>query len=636
MIKYSQPGIFNALDDWGAGGMSTTNLGPANAAALQAAIDAAQSSGNPNGAIVLIPAFSLSATGQNQYGSYLIACQGGQTSAIKISNTGSTTPVLLCGTGGGTQLTMETGGTNIILFDVKTDFVTFQDLTIGFDHNLTKGIGTAFSFSGPPESGPQSCGLFRVTIQNCQFPALFSGTKHARVLECFINYGQGTFSTSTAVEISGGSDDTVVAQSLLSWNAGTQVAQNVGLLIDGASNVKVSDMQVAEFGTGIQIQGSSTKATSVHVIASEVETLGSCVVINPTVSDVNFDNCHFHAATGLSGNQPGIAVGMSGGTNPQIDTIRFTSCSLTGNTGIQTENGAYGLQIGVCQNIQVLGGNYSGNGATGGIAIVGGASEIQIVGANCIGLEYEAGQQTPPLYQQYGILVTNGTDIQIIGVNCAGNGYPPADEPGDGIHIDGSGSEATVSDVRIIGAVCTGPVFGNTAISQQNGIYVHEGQNVLVKGCTLTGSTSDSGYGLYLGAVTDVTVRSCDLYGNLVGLRIDTGSTRVYVRDCNATGYSSYTDAISIVASLAQVEVTNCAGYNDQHGVLTSMAPSGQFSGVSVAGYYGPTAFYVTGYAVTIDQQPTSLSSGAFTLAPGENAQLGAQSVSPSFLMIGN
>ncbi len=81
--------------------------------------------------------------------------------------------------------------------------------------------------------------------------------------------------------------------------------------------------------------------------------------------------------------------------------------------------------------------------------------------------------------------------------------------------------------------------------------------------------------------------------------------------------------------------MTNCAGYNDQHTVLTSTPPSGTFNGVSVDGYYGPTVFYVTQRTVTIDGEPTNLSSGGFTLAPGETAELAGSSPA-TFVMIGN
>ena len=536
MTDYSAPGIFNVLDNGMHAG--TTGLGPAqsNALALQAAIDAAQASDNPNGAIVLVPSFSLDSTGHPEYKDYQIACPPSQTSAVKIPNTGGATPILICGTGGGTGLTMLSGD-GTILFDVESDSVSFQDLTIHYDRTYTSGKGNAFSFSVASGSGPANCNLFRVAIFNCQYPVLLNGTQHARLLECYIDYGDDTLTltNSAAVQIVGGSDDTVISQSILGWHAGKQVASNYGIFIDGVSNVKVSDTQVTGFGTAIQIQGSSSETAGVRVSACDLfGPVGSCAVINPTVSDICFMDCHFQAGSNYVGTSPGIAIGMSGGTNSEIDTVRLISCSLTGSSSMGPSD-TFGLRIGVGQNIQIHGGYYSGNGATAGIAIVGGATQIQIIGTNCIGLEYEGGHDSPPLYQLYGILVTNGTGIQIIGVNCSGNGQADPSSPGDGIHIDGT--DATVSDVRIIGAVCTGPVFGNTDIAQQRGIFVNKAQGVLVKDCTLSGSTAGSGYGLYLGAVTDVTVKACDLYGNVTGLRIDTGSTRVYVRDSNATGY---------------------------------------------------------------------------------------------------
>jgi hypothetical protein len=638
MTTYSRAGIFNALDYGVTAGPLTSAQRKINATNFQHAIDATQASGNPNGAIVLFPSYSIDPiTGDPVYGNYEFESPAGAgTSAIEIPNTGSATPILICGTGG-TQLSMHTGGAGAILFDVESDFVTFQDLTIGFDFTDTSGEGIAFSFSGSADSGPQGCGLFRVTIANCQYPVVLDATQHARLLECFIDYGIGnlTFLESAAVQIVGGSDDTVLSQSILQWSAGTQVSENYGVLIDGASNVKVSDTQITGFGTGIAVQSedSISKTTGAYFAGLNVQTNGSCVAINCSVFDISFLDCRFQAAGNYTGTLAGIAIGMNGGTNADFDTVRLISCSLTGNSGMAA-NDTYGLQIGAGQNIEVHGGNYSGNGKTGGISIIGAASQIQIVGANCVGLEYEGGAESTPVYQLYGILITNGMDIQIIGVNCSGNGIftSGSSTPGDGIHIDGS--SATVSGVRIVGAVCTGPVFGNTDIKQRTGIYVNAAQRVLIKDCTLSGSTAGSGYGLNLVGVSDVTVKACDLNGNVTGMRIDTGSTRVYVRDCNGSGYAGYQEAISIASSLANVEVTNSAGYNDVATPLTSTPPAGVFNGVSV-GYYGPTVFYVTHCSVTINTQATGLSSGGFTLAPGETAQVTA-AIGGTFIMIGN
>src|SRR5579863_4872284 len=98
---YSQPGIFNALDY----GMSPANSGLANATALQEAINAAQGSMNPNGAIVLIPSFD-GATPPN-YGPYKIAVTPSAPAIFVPKTGGAFTPLLICGTGSGTTLLVE-------------------------------------------------------------------------------------------------------------------------------------------------------------------------------------------------------------------------------------------------------------------------------------------------------------------------------------------------------------------------------------------------------------------------------------------------------------------------------------------------------------------------------------------------
>lgn len=542
-------------------------------------------------------------------------------------------PLLICGTGPGTKLLVQSsGGGN--LFDISDSAgVTFQDLFVEYDHTFSVD-GTAFSFSAG--SGHS---LFRIKVLNCRYPAAFSGTSHVRMLGCFFDYANNklaSLSDVKAVQITGASKDTTISQCTFSWSVGDAASTDYGIFIDQLSGLKVNDTQVAGFGTGIQIQASSAATTDVRFIASRADAYGSCVVINSKVYDVSFVDCHFQASESYLGTaigSAGIAVGTDPGTtNSQIDTIRFTSCSLTGNAELSSAGGKYGLEIGAGQNIQILGGDYSGNGATAGISIVGGAIEVQIVGANCIGLEFEGGKDATPLYQLYGIEITDGADIQIIGVNCSGNGNPMT--PGDGIHIDGTG--AIVSNVRIVGAICAGPVFGSSSIQQNTGIYVKSAQELVVKDCTLIGSATSIGYGLYLESVSDVTVRACDLYDNTVGLGIEGSAGNVFVRDCNASGYSSYTSAIAVAAALVGIEITNCAGYNDRHQPLSSTPPSGTFTAITVANYYGPAVFYATNaFNVTIDGQMTRLGSGGFTLAPGETAAF-PSGVTPTFVMIGN
>jgi Right handed beta helix region len=627
MSVFSIPGVFNVLDF-----RMATNTGGGdpvlNAGYLQNAINAAQASGNPSGAIILIPSYSLSASGENAYGYYPL-----DTSGAPITISGNV-PLLICGTGEGTELRMQAGNaTDMFVISSAAD-VVFQDLTIRYDDVLSNQglLGTAFTFTGAAAHK-----LFRIDLVNCQYPVSFQDTKHARMLQCYFKYNITTpASEIKAVEITAASEDTAISRCL--FRCQINVSQKYyGIFVDQATGVKITDTQVEDFAVGILIQASQGNTEQISVVGARAQSYYQCVQVSApvsdlTVTDVSFVDCHFEAATNALGG-PGITVGTMGETNDQIDTVRFMSCSLTDQGSPQI---AYGLQIGAGQNIQVHGGDYSGNGPTAGIAIVGGATAVQIIGANCVGLEYESDKESPPLQQLYGIEITDGTDIQIIGVNCSANGLsgdPGSDTNGYGIYINGSLGSGTVSDVLIIGVSCAGtPTY---AINQEAGICVQHATGTLVHGCALNGSFD---YGLYLGTVTGAIVKACDLFGNDTGLYIDSDSTQIYVRDCNASGYSTLSAAIYVYETLTAVEIANCAGYNDAYlPPLATSAPSGQFSGISVANYYGPTVFYHhNGGAVTIDEKDTYLSSGEFTLAPGENAQIGASLPGATFLMIGN
>jgi hypothetical protein len=143
--------------------------------------------------------------------------------------------------------------------------------------------------------------------------------------------------------------------------------------------------------------------------------------------------------------------------------------------------------------------------------------------------------------------------------------------------------------------------------------------------------------GIYIaGGASDVVIDSCDLrksstYGATILGATDAIPTNIFIRNCDASGYSFYYDAINIgpAAYVSNVQVTNCAGYNDQHVTLTSSPP---VSGVTfypyTFGYWGPIEFYTileTGSTITaidIDGTNVNLKSGSFLLVPGEYAAI--------------
>jgi hypothetical protein len=285
---------------------------------------------------------------------------------------------------------------------------------------------------------------------------------------------------------------------------------------------------------------------------------GPAITVLPSVFDLNFVNCHCEAPNTYDDLGAGIQIGRLTDSNQYIDTVRFTSCTLVGGYGI-TGTGAYGMQINAGQNIQVIGGKYSGCGDTAGITVAGKATEIQIVGATCIGPEYgfDTVMYSEPLFQRYGIMVSGGQDIQIVNVNCSGGGLPPT-LAGAGIYM--SPLDATISDVKIIGAICTNPVLGQS-VEQQYGVYANQVTNLLIQACTLTGKSLN---GIYLQDVSEATVAACDLYGNEQGIYVGEACSSLFIRDNNITGYSSLAAAITFASSssLTDVEVTDCAGYS--------------------------------------------------------------------------
>jgi hypothetical protein len=606
MTDLSQPGIFNALDY----GMRPDALGPANALALQGAINAAQTSDNPNGAIVLIPSYYDDGEGTIVYGNYNIEATSGPAITIPATASANNQSLLIMGTGPGTTLVMQTPGST--LFSVHSSFTAFQDLTIVDGSEDETPTGTAFDFL--TGSGSKGYKLFRVSIVD--FPnAIVIGNEvlALNVLACAISYDASYSGVDcTAIQTSGA--ETNIEQCSLTFGA-SGGGTYIGINIIGSSDARVTDTQVSGFGTGIVLGAEGEgNATGANFTGLDVDAVNQCVHINGPSYNVCFANC---SSTPSNAASPavGVKVGASGGANGDYDTIRFTACTVEGF-------GTYGLEIFCGQNLQVNGGSYSGNG-TAGIAIVGDAAEVQITGANCIGTADTA-------TQQYGIYITAGQDVQIVGANCSGSSIA-------GIHISGT----AIEDVRIVGASCENDVLGGT--SQQYGVYVEGASGVLIDACALTGNTA---YAAYLTSVENVTVSACDVYssssgakGVFVGGSSEAPTTYVFIRGCNGAQFANYMTFLTVSGEVSGLEITDCAGYNDLGNTILAVgttAPSGTFSGLNYT-YFGPTAFYVvaaTGTVIMIDGQTTHLSSGGFTLAPAESAEISLGIVT-HFLMVG-
>lgn len=221
-----------------------------------------------------------------------------------------------------------------------------------------------------------------------------------------------------------------------------------------------------------------------------------------------------------------------------------------------------------------------------------------------------------------GIEITSGSNIEINGGFYAGN----ASETNPSGGLGGVSITGPASGIRIVGASCIGS-YAYVEIDHEEpspvqdvGIYIagSGASNIIIDHCDLTGNSE---YAILIGAG---------------GLNV----TDVFIRSCNANGYgTASSDAIDVVGEVSNIQVSNCAGYNDRAQAVATTAPASgvSFNGVTY-GYYGEVLFSVEGASITqiaIDGHNTSRTSGSFTLGPKDTAVLTHGAGSITFVMIG-
>jgi hypothetical protein len=279
------------------------------------------------------------------------------------------------------------------------------------------------------------------------------------------------------------------------------------------------------------------------------------------------------------------------GNSGTILDLHFTNCtfaaSLKGNAG-----GTSGVIISTNGNTPInVAGIYFSNCSVFGFGNAG----IEIdSGQNIVitGGQYSSNGQSPTeSYNAAGIAVLGGNDITITGVDCSG--------------VNGGWSLAVPLAPAQPYGICVAGVVSDASIV----------------GCNLTGNGTNGLYLLELAAATP---------------------GKVYVRDCDATGYSAWNVALNIASTATSVQVTNCPGYNDSLtvAVTTSTPPTTAVFHASDHGYYGPATFCIAVNtmvtAVKINGVATGLKVGAFFLGAGQSGEIDYSGlVPPGFVMLG-
>jgi hypothetical protein len=606
-MTHSAPGIFNVLDDWGVGfGMvaNDSTKGAKNAQALQAAINAAQAycansppGGPAYGAIILIPSnsevpISGSPASEGVGGEYFLRRQS--TTDLYAVTIDCQYPLLFVGTGNGSVLHMLEAfdiflvNNGQIGMSTNAGGISFQDLKIRYANNLS--LGAAIHVLG----GSQNPRVYRTVFVNCPISIWFEDSRYGSVIDVTVANPDNPGIAIQLGSESFGAFETYISGCVIGASGKNTPGTGIGLLVLQATQLRVSSLRIEGYQQSIVICAAAQTSLggpgasnlffkNVTAFATSPSVLvGGALLIQPgngaAVTRAAFVDCTLDPTLGTKGGTeysgPGIYLDESyGGT---IDQIRFISCFACTWLGP-------GIQINGGSNVEIIGGSYS-----------------------CNAVAESLPTDAPP---PAGIAITAG----LSGAPFGGSSYG-------------------VNSVRIVGAACNNSFYeggnlssvfpGPEPATQQYGIFIMNGG---------------------VGTVSNVLIASCDLSGNLayaVGIDAfaeseDFGVIEVFIRRCNLAG--SAINAVQILGN-PTAQITDCAGYNDQGKIIAIVPPmNGSVITNTAYQYYGPVAFYVsqgTVSGVTIDGRATGLTSGGFTLGPGESGAI-QYSVAPAFLMVG-
>jgi hypothetical protein len=622
MNYWSQPGIFNVLDPWvdvpmvGFTGLVANNSGKAlqNTQVLLGIIQLAQAftaqgncPPNPYGATILFPGHTVVPQPVDNSGAatdfpavYYFQIPAGQTYAVQVA---CNWPLRFLGTG---NVTLElfvpaAGGIVGDLFSVATNTsqdadvqgTTFEDLQFSYP-----AISDATSLVPPPTAihiaaispqntsgsdGGQNVRVVRCIFEDCPVGVWFEQSLQGSMLEC-----TALFKKHAGVAVIVGApanSDTPPGHKPAAkevYIAGCTFRTNgppgsTGIWIISSEHTRVTDTRKDAFTNGILIQPGFVFATGGYSVGLNV--------LRCSFSDVTV----YAGQAPVGSNDVGQALTIApASTEAQAAQLIFTNCSFEPGSAFDMTaptNAQAGIQI-------------SQNGST--------VETVRFV--SC----YSCRWPGP------GLEIQGGSDIEVFGGMYAGNNLAPLVATQTyGIYTTQDSTSMAATGIRIVGVSCVGKyeyvTLANSVSSpkQSIGIYIDKGSQ-------------------------DVIIDSCDVRNNGTNGVLVNGSVGpvkdIYVRNCNATSYGSYSAAINIsgvTANQATVQVTDCAGYNDQGTQLQTVPPTSAtaFHNYSLANpYYGPISFIAwpgTGAAtiseIDVNGNNTHLATGIFFVPVGQS-----------------
>ncbi len=248
--------------------------------------------------------------------------------------------------------------------------------------------------------------------------------------------------------------------------------------VEGAEHAIIADMQIYEWTVGVdfsQLAG----ALYTNITNCEIECWQNAIRIGLPGSGgasggIKVTSCQLAKASDSTDADGIVKIDATGGTLYDVTLLDCTVFNMA-----PAPAGQHGLIITGGTNIKVIGGTYSNNGASGGagIAITGGATEVQIIGAN---LQPNYPGALNANSQTYALLVT-GTPIagDVLVSSCDMTNYA-----GSPVHVVGTPSNLLITNCPGYNDAGTSlhalPVSLTTGVSASTSTIPYYGPSVIM------------------------------------------------------------------------------------------------------------------------------------------------------------
>ncbi len=225
----------------------------------------------------------------------------------------------------------------------------------------------------------------------------------------------------------------ISAMQIYEWTIGVDFSQDAG---SGYTQITNCEIECWTYALNIQLPVSTRKTTA----------------------GIKVTSCTLAKASDSNDGDPIVIISANGNPVDQLNDIALVDCAVFNMYESPPAN-QHGLEIVSGSNIRIIGGTYSNNSSSGGagIAITGGCTDVQIIGAN---LQPSYPGAPTPNNQQYGLLVSGSPTGAVLVSGCDMTGYTATGSAA--VKVTAAPSELLINN-------CPGYNDQNTSLSTDSG-----------------------------------------------------------------------------------------------------------------------------------------------------------------------